>query len=239
MAERGRHWLPGVEAPLVPLGMEYWGQDTLQLAPSLLGCVLVVDHGGGDVRAGRIVEVEAYCGPEDLCAHTARGRLSARNRAMHGPAGHAYIYRIYGIHLCFNVVSGPEGVPHAILVRALEPLLGTKYMAEALGDRSRTVDSLCRGPGLLCRSMGITMDDYGCNLREPGRIWLGREEGAVRVMTVGTSARINVRGGEEWERKPWRYFVLGHKCVSGPARLNGPIVGTRGGQTRKSVRADQ
>jgi DNA-3-methyladenine glycosylase len=228
-----------LEAPLVPLGMEYWGQDTLQLAPSLLGCVLVVDHGGGDVRAGRIVEVEAYCGPEDLCAHTARGRLSARNRAMHGPAGHAYIYRIYGIHLCFNVVSGPEGLPQAILVRALEPLIGSGAMAEALGDRSRTVDSLCRGPGLLCRSMGITMDDYGCNLKEAGGIWLGREEGAIAAVDVGTSARINVRGGEVWEKKPWRYFVRGHKCVSGPARLNRPIVGKGGDRTRKSGRGDQ
>jgi DNA-3-methyladenine glycosylase len=202
-----------------PLAPEFFLQPTLDLAPALLGKVLIVDHGGGDVRAGQIVETEAYCGPEDLCAHTARGRLSDRNRAMHGPAGHAYIYRIYGIHLCFNVVSGPERTPHAILVRALEPLVGLETMARVFGQPQRSAATFCRGPGLLCRALGITLGHYGQDLRQPGSLYLADGPRPAVQPILRQSVRIGVTGESPWPQMPWRFFWAGHACVSGSARL--------------------
>lgn len=191
-------------------------QPTLHLAQRLLGCLLVHDSPEG-LTAGRIVETEAYLGPEDRGSHSYGGRLTERNRAMFGAKGHAYIYLIYGMYWCFNVVSGPPGLPQAILVRALDPVLGLDLMRQRLGAAKAPVHSLCRGPGKLCKAMGITGELYGEPLwgdrlyLVPGKP-LAQEE-------IGASPRINIAYAGEDAHKPWRFYLRGHSAVSGPARL--------------------
>ncbi|GAA0781387.1 DNA-3-methyladenine glycosylase [Castellaniella ginsengisoli] len=168
------------------------------VARDLLGRLLVHALPDG-LRAGRIVEVEAYLGPGDLAAHTSRGR-TARTKAMFGPPGHAYIYLIYGMHHCMNVVTGPEGSGTAVLLRALAPVQG--------------LDASTSGPGRLCRAMGVTRDHYGIDLCGD-TLWLARDE-APAPAEIAASPRIGVDYAGEWAAKPLRFFVPGHPAVSRP-----------------------
>src|SRR5918992_1304492 len=127
-------------SPSLKLPRSFYEQSTIVVAKQLLGKYLVRKHPEG-VTIGRIVETEAYVGPHDLACHAAKGR-TARTEVMFGPGGHAYVYLVYGLHHCFNVVTGPAGEPAAVLVRALEPVSGLHLPAD--------------GPGKLCRAMGIT-----------------------------------------------------------------------------------
>ncbi len=139
-------------APAGPvLGPEFFDRDTVVVARDLLGKVLIREHEGNHLW-GRIVEVEAYLGPEDLAAHSSGGRRSLRNEVMYGPPGHAYVYFTYGMHHCLNFVTQPEGVPQAVLVRALEPGPGI---------------GRCGGPGLVCRAFNIDRNLNGAALKPP------------------------------------------------------------------------
>ncbi len=170
------------------LPRDFYMQDTLTVARELLGMHLV--HGSGaTVRIGRIVETEAYQGPEDRAAHSSRGR-TARTEVMFGPAGHAYVYFIYGFWHCLNVVTAAEGVPHAVLLRALEPVTGI---------RQRTC-----GPGLLSRAMQIDMRVNGADLCGSA-LWIERPPCAPAVR-IGHSPRIGVDYAGQWARRCWRFF---------------------------------
>ncbi len=146
---------------------------------------------------GRIVEVEAYLGPGDLAAHTSRGR-TARTKAMFGPPGHAYVYLIYGMYHCMNVVAGPEGSGTAVLLRALAPVQG--------------LDASTSGPGRLCRAMGVTLDHYGIDLCGD-TLWLARDNAPAPTDTVA-GPRIGVDYAGEWATRPLRFYIPGHPAVS-------------------------
>src|SRR5688572_17238798 len=147
-----------------PLPRHFYARSALLVAPDLLGKVLVARSPEG-LAAGRIVEVEAYCGPGDRAAHTAGGRRTARNEVMWGPAGRLYVYFTYGMHHCCNVVTRGAGVPEAVLLRALEPVAGVPLMQRRRAVASEgPVAALARGPGNLCRAMGIARDLDGCDL---------------------------------------------------------------------------
>src|SRR5438270_6788009 len=130
----------------------FFERDTLEVARQLCGKLLVREV-DGEVLYGRLVEVEAYLGPDDLAAHSSGGRRTPRNEVMFGPPGHAYVYFTYGMHHCLNFVTEREGVPQAVLARALEPGPGV---------------GRCSGPGLLCRSLAIYRSDNGAPLQPPG-----------------------------------------------------------------------
>jgi len=174
----------------------YAREDTLLIARELIGLHFVHDD-GGTRRTGRIVETEAYMGPEDLAAHSARGRTK-RTEVMFGPPGHAYVYFIYGFWNCVNVVTARQGVPHAVLLRALEPVAG-------ISDKTW-------GPGLLCRAMGIDRTLNGTDLCAK-RLWLERPRGGAPVK-VGTSPRIGVDYAGQWAKRPWRFFDRASPYVS-------------------------
>jgi DNA-3-methyladenine glycosylase len=149
------------------LSSSFYKRDTVTVAKELLGCLLVHLEGVG-MTMGRIVEDEAYI-REDPAAHSFRGKTE-RNRVMFGPAGHAYIYRIYGLHTCVNVVTGSEGAGEAVLIRALEPVFGIDLMQERRG--ATDLSALCSGPGKLTSALGITMDLNGTSLCDgPLQIW--------------------------------------------------------------------
>jgi DNA-3-methyladenine glycosylase len=174
------------------LGLDFFERDTLEVAHDLLGKLLVREV-GGTVRWGRLVEVEAYTGPHDRAAHSWRG-LTPRTRTMYGPAGHAYVYFIYGMHNCVNFVTRAEGLPEAVLVRALEP--GP--------DVGR-----CSGPGLVCRALSIDRSLNGIPLQPPELYVVddGFRPGAGEVVRT---PRIGVEYAGEWADKPWRF------CLAGP-----------------------
>ena len=175
----------------------FFGRGTLTVARALIGMHLVHDD-GQTTRAGRIVETEAYLGPRDLAAHSARGRTQ-RTEVMFGPPGHAYVYFIYGFWNCLNVVTGRPGVPHAVLLRALEPL-------GALNERTW-------GPGLLCRALHIDRRLNGADLCGD-QLWLEYPRAPVPAVRIARATRIGVDYAGEWAQRPWRFFDRNSPFVS-------------------------
>ena len=171
----------------------------LEQAPRLLGAVL--RH--GDV-AVRLTEVEAYDGGEDPGSHAFRG-MTRRNEVMFGPAGRLYCYFTYGMHVCCNVVCGPEGAASAVLLRAGEVVDGLDVARER---RPRSSDrDLARGPARLCRTLGIELDHDGVDLTAgPVTLTLGE-----RVLAVATGPRVGLRAAAD---RPWRYWIEGEPTVS-------------------------
>ncbi len=190
------------------LGREFYARPVLLVARECLGKLLVRRTAEG-ISAGRIVEVEAYRGPDDLAAHSSRG-LTKRTAAMYGPPGHAYVFRLYGTCWATNLVVAAAGEPHAVLIRALEPVRGVELMARR---RGLPVDAreLTNGPGKLSAALAITGDDYGRDLTGDE---LFLEDDDWRSPRIGRSARINVAYAGRWADKPWRFYVRGNRYVS-------------------------
>jgi DNA-3-methyladenine glycosylase len=197
----------------------------LVVARELLGKILVHDTPEGR-RSGRIVEVEAYRGPDDRAAHSYGGRRTRRTEVMYGPAGHAYVFFVYGMHWHFNIVTTGVGEPHAVLVRAVEPLEGKALMAESRGSasprgarRSRTNQPssesplLTNGPGKLCSAFAIDGTCYGLDLTGSSRLFVCE---GPRVRHA-CSPRVGVDYAGEWAGVPWRFFDPNSRFVS-PAR---------------------
>jgi DNA-3-methyladenine glycosylase len=180
----------------------FFARRVHDVAPDLIGAELIVDGVGG-----RVVEVEAY-DHEDPAAHGFRGR-TARNAAMFGPPGHAYVYRSYGMHWCLNFVCEGAGIASAVLIRALEPRTGLATMRSRRGlDEDRL---LCSGPGRLTEALGITRQHDGLALDRPP-FALRAREAPVEIL-VGP--RIGITKATE---KPWRYGLAGSKFLSRPFR---------------------
>ncbi|MGH7907060.1 MAG: DNA-3-methyladenine glycosylase [Candidatus Binataceae bacterium] len=190
------------------LPREFYARPVLTVARECVGKVIVHRSFDGDA-AGRIVEAEAYRGPLDLAAHSARG-LTPRTAAMFGPPGYAYIYLLYGISWALNLVAAGEGEPHAVLVRAIEPVAGLELMASR---RRKASDSreLTNGPGKLTQALGINGDDYGRDLCGP-ELFLKTYDQPAGI--IGRSPRINVGYSGAWSLKPWRFYERGNRYVS-------------------------
>ena len=176
----------------------FYDRDTITVARELLGKYLVHTMQGVR-RIGRIVEVEAYLGPHDLAAHSARG-LTPRTKVMFGPPGHAYVYLIYGIYHCMNVVTEREGHASAVLLRALEPVLN--------------IEERTQGPGLLCKAMAIDRRLHGCDL-------LGRElyiaaDARSVPLTIVARPRVGVDYAGHWAKRLLRFYIKGNAYVSKP-----------------------
>lgn len=176
--------------------------DTLSAAKELLGCILIHETPQG-VTAGVIVETEAYLSDDPAC-HASRG-MTKRNKPMFGPAGDAYVYFVYGMHYCFNVVTNDAGVGEAVLIRALKPLEGLDVMRERRSKQD--VTDLCSGPAKLCQALGISLDLNGVSV-ESGSFRI--EPGDVSG-NIGVSGRIGISRGEEL---PYRFFIEDSKFVS-------------------------
>ncbi len=144
-----------------PLPRKFYLRPTVEVARDLLGKVLVRRR-GEEIVAGRIVETEAYLGGDDKAAHSSAG-LTERTSVIFGPPGHAYVYLIYGMHRCLNLVAEPRGEPGCVLLRALEPVAGLPAMRRRRPRARRDID-LASGPGKLTMALGITLDDYGADV---------------------------------------------------------------------------
>lgn len=192
------------------LSRKFYQRDAEPLARALLGQVLVRVLDDGTRLAGRIVETEAYLGVEDKAAHSYGGRHTARNAAMWGPAGHAYVYFIYGMHYCANVVARRAGDPQAVLLRALEPLEGLDVMRSQRAGRIPAARlkprDLCSGPARLCQALAIdrALDHADLVTGEHLFIERGRRVPSNRIVA---SPRVGIDYAGEWAHKPLRFAV--------------------------------
>ncbi len=210
---------PNTVAERGPLSRDFFARDVLEVAPQCLGLELVTHTSAGCVR-GRIVEVEAYRGPDDRAAHSFGGRRTARTEAMFGPPGHAYVFLIYGIHCHINIVTGSQDEPQAVLVRALEPLEGLELMQrrrQRVEGAALAIHELCSGPGKLCRALDIDRRFNRADLLKQPPL----SHADHVTLTYGTpvtnvlvSPRIGVDYAGEWANKPWRYYDGDSRCVS-------------------------
>ena len=190
----------------------YTRADTLKVARELLGKRLVVPSASGVRVSGRIVEVEAYLGVEDRAAHSYGGRRTRRTETMFGVGGTVYVFFVYGMHHQFNVVAGPEGQPHAILVRAVEPEEGIELMRERRPvPKERELTS---GPGKLCRALGLDLTFDGEDLTTSRRVWLEETGVKFKPEQLASGPRIGVAYAAEDALKPWRFWVKGNEYVS-------------------------
>lgn len=185
-----------------PVTLRFFERPTEELARDLLSCVLV--HGR---TAGMIVETEAYLGAGDLAAHSARGKTE-RTRVIFGPPGRAYVYFVYGMHECLNVVAERDGTPGCVLIRALEPLSGLNAMCRRR-NWNGPATGLANGPGKLTQALAITRAQYGQRLDTGNltiRRWRNKPEFAIHV-----TPRIGIR---ECADLPLRFIWAGHSCLS-------------------------
>lgn len=184
----------------------FYARSTVKVARSLLGTTLV-HRADGKFVAGRIVEVEAYLGRDDPAAHSSAG-MTPRTRVIFGPPGHAYVYRIYGMHRCLNVVAEPDGQPGCVLIRALEPVCGIAAM-QSRRPAAKRLQDLANGPGKLTSAMGIGMNLYGADLIR-GNLTIRVSE-ALRSTQVGTTRRIGISKAKDLEL---RFFIANNRFVS-------------------------
>lgn len=190
----------------------FYQRDAISVSKDLLGKILVHESNGG-TTAGRIVETEAYRGPEDQAAHSSGGRRTARNEVMFGEKGHAYVYFIYGMYHCFNVTAGNvPGKPEAVLIRALEPTVGKDIIRKRRSTIKGKTVNLTNGPSKLCMAMDITKSQNKTDLTAPP-LYL-KDAPAIRQENIVETTRIGVDYAGEWKNKPWRFYIKGNKFVS-------------------------
>ncbi len=198
---------PSVDAPAA-LDRHWFDRPAAELARELLGARLV--HGSSDgVVGGRIVEVEAYRGPEDRAAHSSRGR-TPRNAVMFGEPGHLYVYLIYGLHHCLNVVAGPGSKPEAVLIRAIELDEGLALARERRGPRALD-HRLASGPGNVARALGVDRSLDGVDLLT-GPVRVEARNGTMPRARRGP--RIGVEYAGAWATRPLRFWIADDRHVS-------------------------
>lgn len=189
----------------------YTRTDTVQVARDLLGKFLCVQRGAVRV-AGKICETEAYCGIDDRGSHAYKGRYTERTRVMYEEGGVSYIYICYGIHFLYNVVTHQRDVPHAILIRAIEPAEGIHYMLRNSGLISAT-PAMGAGPGLVARCLGLTTKQNGLSLLG-NSLWIEDRGQIVAPDAIVESARVGMHFEGYYKTVPWRFRIKGSQYTS-------------------------
>lgn len=189
---------------------QFFTQPALELAPALLGKYLV-RHVDGHELVVKIVEVEAYVGPHDKGAHTYGGKRTNRTETMFWRGGHIYVYLIYGMYYCMNIVAGQEGAPEACLIRAVEPISGLAKMRELRPLKSNKPELLSNGPGKLTLALDIDKNMNGYDLLEQTQMYLAEGEEPQKIIA---GPRININYAEEYIEVPWRFYIADNKFVS-------------------------
>lgn len=198
------------------LDREFYNRDSILVAQEILGKTLVHEISGQRV-AVKIVEAEAYMGIEDKAAHSYGGRRTPRVEVMYGNPGFSYVFMIYGMHYCFNVVTKEPGIPQAVLIRAAEPLEGTEWMAQRRFGKSYAEltkhqrRGLANGPGKLCSALSI---DKSCNGMDLCGDTIYFEEGNREKFSIRSTKRIGIDYAEEAVEFPWRFYIKDNEYVS-------------------------
>ena len=198
------------------LNREFYSRDSITVAKELLGKALVHEIGGQRISA-KIVETEAYMGFEDKAAHSYGGKRTPRVEVMYGDAGFSYIFLIYGMYCCFNIVTSEKNCPQAVLIRAAEPLEGIEWMAQGrfkrpYGQLTKSQRrGLTNGPGKLCRALSLDRNLNGMDVCG-NEVYV--EEGESKGLSIVTTKRVGVDYAEEAKDFPWRFYIEGNEYVS-------------------------
>ena len=199
----------------------FYNRKTLKVAQEILGKFLVRKI-GKKIIAGKIVETEGYVGPNDLASHASRGK-TARTAPMFGPPGHAYIYLVYGLNYCFNIVTEKKNYPAAVLIRALEPINGidimlqnrqlNKKQKQKLNSQNSILKTLTNGPGKLCQALKIDKILNNADLTD-GALWLEDRGLKIKPREIVAARRVGVDYAGKYKNKPWRFYLKGNQFVS-------------------------
>lgn len=192
---------------LLPLARDFYSRSVLTVARECVG-KLLISRIDAQLVVARVVETEAYKGPQDRAAHSFGGRRTQRTEVMFGAAGHAYVFTLYGIHSAFNVVTGEEGQPQAVLIRAVQPLLGFEHIVARRGA-PLAGPGLTNGPGKLSEALGITRSHNGLDLTSGELFLVDAPKGRVV-----RSPRIGIDYAGAWALKPWRFYEPENPYVS-------------------------
>ena len=200
------------------LGIDFYQRNgVVKIAKDLLGKILVTKWHGIET-SGRIVEVEAYNGIIDKASHAAGGRRTNRNEVMYGEGGVSYVYLCYGIHHLFNVVTNRPGTPHAVLIRALDPIKGIDVMLERTGKRELD-HTLTKGPGNVSKALGISFKLHSGLSLLSKELFIAEDDFKVAKKDIIASPRIGVDYAGEDAKLPYRFFIRGNRFVSGSAKV--------------------
>ncbi|SHI69601.1 DNA-3-methyladenine glycosylase [Lutispora thermophila] len=200
------------------LDRSFYSKNAVKLSKDLLGKYLVHSMDGKEL-IGKIVEVEAYMGVGDKAAHSYNGRRTARTEVMYGEEGHAYVYLIYGMYYCLNVVAAKEGIAQAVLIRALEPIKGSEIMAvyrygKALGELKKSqIINLTNGPGKLCKALNIEKEYNGEDLTG-NRLFICENRSFKEEYDIVETKRIGIDYAQEAKYFPWRFYIKDNPYVS-------------------------
>ena len=201
------------EAPRQVVERDFFARDTETVARELLGIWLLRRTADG-VTGGPIVETEAYGGPEDLASHTRAGRTK-RTEPMFGEVGHAYVYLVYGMHDCLNIVAYKNKEAGAVLIRGIEPRVGIGLMRERRGGREDPDSRLAAGPARLCQAMAVTRALSAHDLTSGDELWLAAPSARTQSADIAVGTRIGVDyAGDGWAERPWRFWLTGNASVS-------------------------
>jgi len=192
------------------LKKKFYNRNTLKVAQDLLGKFLVRKI-GKKIIAGKIVETEGYVGPNDLASHASRGK-TARTSPMFGPPGHAYVYLVYGLNYCFNIVTEKENYPAAVLIRAIEPVEGINLIKK-YRKTQKSIFNLTNGPGKLCQALKIDKSLNNFDLTDRA-LWLEDRGLKIKPSEIVAAKRIGVDYAGKYKNKPWRFYLKGNPFVS-------------------------
>jgi DNA-3-methyladenine glycosylase len=198
-------------APLEPIDRAFFDRPTPEVARNLLGAWVLRSAPEG-LSGGPIVETEAYGGPEDLASH-ARAGLTRRTTPMFGEVGHAYVYLVYGMHQCLNVVAHNGATAGAVLIRAISVELGADGVRRRRRRPTDPINRLCSGPAMVCQGLGVDRSLDGHDMGSGVELWLAHARGQATA-EVATGPRIGVEYAGEWAARPWRFWLAGHPSVS-------------------------
>jgi DNA-3-methyladenine glycosylase len=205
-------------AAIKKMDYSFYGRpDVVRIARDLIGKIVITNF-NGQLSSGRIVETEAYNGIGDRASHAYGGRRTGRTEIMYGQAGTAYIYLCYGIHHLFNVITNKKDIPHAVLIRALQPLEGIDLMLERTGKKKLDF-TLTKGPGNVSKALGLFTRHTGASLLGED-IYIASDGYFLRKADIGVSPRIGVDYAGIDAGLPYRFFVKGNKFVSGRKNSN-------------------
>ncbi|MFN2340713.1 MAG: DNA-3-methyladenine glycosylase [Halanaerobium sp.] len=193
------------------LDYQFYQKDAVQAAKDLLGKFLVREIDDQKIVV-KIVDTEAYQGAEDKASHAHNNKKTKRTETMFARGGLAYIYLIYGMYYCFNIVTAAEGNPHAVLIRAVEPVSGLNLIRENRKIKSKKIEDLTNGPGKLSQALKIDKSFDGCDLVKSNKLYLIENED--NNFRIESATRVNIDYAEEYRDKKWRFYIEGNKFIS-------------------------
>ena len=193
------------------LDYHFYQRDAVTVAKELLGKFLVREIDDQKIIV-KIVDTEAYMGAEDKASHAYNNKKTKRTKNMFARGGIAYIYLIYGMYYCFNIVTAAEDNPHAVLIRAVETVKGLELIKENRKIKSKKIEELTNGPGKLSQALKIDKSFNGCDLVKSNKLYLIENE--IKNLNIKSVPRVNIDYAEEYKDKKWRFYIKGNKFIS-------------------------